>query len=86
MGFDEIINDNQDVIKKVKKDYHDASTYLPFKALDINEIFDDSEMEEVARFLNEVEEAAKDNEKTAKAVEKYSKIAFKLLKLAKVAI
>ncbi|MCK4824873.1 hypothetical protein KA005_54480 [bacterium] len=72
------------IIQDVKEEYKKAAFWLPFKAIEIQKVFNEDELEELSGFLKEVKEAGTSNLKKARAVERHSKIGFKLLKLGNI--
>ena len=87
MGFKNDVDHK--IASEVITDYQRAATWLPFREVDIKEVFSESELKELEAFRKEMQSATSDNEKTvkrAKNAEKYGKVIVKLFKLAKIVV
>ena len=85
MGFDDDVD--REIVQNVKAEYKAAAFWLPFNALDIQDVFSESELDDLKDFIADMRKKTGDNERSAKIQEKavkYSKVAVKLLKMAKV--
>lgn len=86
-SFDEIMsrNRNRIVLNKITEEYREASSWLPFSAVKISEVFDENELELLANLIGEMQDATEENQKAALLIEKvetYSVLLVKLLNLA----
>ena len=88
MGLSDRID--REIVDSVAEEYKDASTWIPFSALEIKQIF--STPEELAmleEFVAEMQNAADDTFRSSKIVENisdYSDTIVRILKIAKIAI
>lgn len=86
-SFDEIMsrNRNRIVLNKITEEYREASSWLPFSAVKISEVFDENELELLGNLIGEMQDATEENQKAALLIEKvetYSVLLVKLLNLA----
>jgi len=80
---------NIDLKNKITKEYEEASTWLPYSALEIKEVFSEEELEKLEEFIADMINATNENERKAKLIANVSKYAgpvVKLLKMGKIAI
>jgi hypothetical protein len=80
---------DDDIVNSVTKEYEDTSTWLPYSALEIKEVFDTDQLKELDVFIADMKNATDENARKAKLINNVSKYAgtvVKLLKIAKVAI
>jgi len=87
MSFSERSERLKPIIESIEQEYREAATWLPFQATAIKAVFSKDELDSLAAFLTEMEQATDDNKRRAKLIEKgvaYAGPAVKLLKLAKV--
>jgi len=82
----EVMRGYDDDIKNAADDYVEATNILPFSVGEIQSVFTESEMEEVAVFVKEMKIAANNNQKQGQLMSQYSKVAVGLLKLARVLV
>ena len=85
MGFGDDVQ--RDIVRNVKSEYQEAAFWLPFGALEIKDVFNESELSDLSDFITDMKKVTEENERAAKVQEKavkYSKVAVKLLKMAKV--
>jgi hypothetical protein len=75
-----------EIVQEVSEEYQKAAFWLPFTAIEIKKVFNESQLEELSSFIADVKAAGASNKKKAEAIEKYSSIALKLLKMAKVVV
>ena len=74
------------IVQELSEEYQKAAFWLPFAALEIKNVFNETQLDELSEFIAEVKSAGKSNKKKAKAIGKYSSVALKLLKMAKVVV
>lgn len=74
------------IINEVSEEYQKAAFWLPFAAIEIKKVFNETQLEELSLFISEVKAAGASNKKKSDAIEKYSNVALKLLKMAKVVV
>lgn len=88
MGLSDRID--KSLVNAVAEEYKDASTWIPFSAIEIKQIFSTPEdLEKLEEFVADMHNAANDNEKKAKLINKisdYSDTIVKVLKISKIAI
>lgn len=88
MGLSDRIN--RSIVDSVADEYKDASTWIPFSAIEIKQIFHTPEdLSNLEEFVADMQNAANDNEKKTMIVQKitnYSDTIVKVLKIAKIAI
>lgn len=88
MGLSDRIN--KSIVDSVAEEYKDASTWIPFSALEIKQIFSTpEEVNALEEFVADMQNAADDNEKKTKIIQKistYSDTIVKVLKIAKIAV
>jgi len=88
MGLSDRID--RSIVDSVSEEYKDASSWIPFSALEIKQIFSTPEdLSKLEEFIADMQNAANDNEKKAKIIHKisdYSDTIVKVLKIAKIAI
>lgn len=80
---------DKNIVSAVTAEYEDTSTWLPYSALEIKEVFSPEELEELDEFIADMKNATDENTRKAKLINNVSKYAgtvVKLLKMAKVAI
>ena len=85
MGFDDDVQ--RGIVERVKEDYKKAAFWLPFSALEIEKVFEETELEELSEFISDMQSATGDNERIVKISEKaqkYGTVIVKLLKMAKI--
>lgn len=78
------------IVDSVTEEYKDASSWIPFSAIEIKQIFSTPEdLGKLEEFVADMQNAADDNEKKAKIIQKisnYSGTIVKVLKIAKIAV
>ena len=88
MGLSDRID--RSIVDSVAEEYKDASTWIPFSALEIKQIFSTPEdLSKLEEFVADMQNAANENEKKAKIIQKisnYSDTIVKVLKIAKIAV
>ncbi len=88
MGLSDRID--RSIVDSVAEEYKDASSWIPFSALEIKQIFNTPEdLNKLEEFVADMQNAANDNEKKAKIIQKissYSDTIVKVLKIAKIAV
>jgi hypothetical protein len=88
MGLSDRID--RSIVDSVAEEYKDASTWIPFSALEIKQIFSTpEELRKLEEFVADMQNATDDNEKKAKIIQKisnYSDTIVKVLKIAKIAV
>jgi hypothetical protein len=67
----------------VTDDYKKAAYWLPFQAVQIQQVFSQNELGDLANFISDMKNAADDNERIARLVN-YGGVVVKLLKLARI--
>jgi hypothetical protein len=80
---------NSSIVSAVTTEYEDTSTWLPYSALEIKDVFSAEELEVLDEFIADMKNATDENARKAKLISNVSKYAgtvVKLLKMAKVAI
>lgn len=73
-------------VEKISEEYIKASNILPFSASDIQSVFSEEELEEVAKFVGEMKHAADDNNAKYELITHYRKVAVGLIQLAKIVV
>ena len=88
MGLSDRID--RSIVDSVAEEYKDASTWIPFSALEIKQIFSRPEdLSKLEEFVADMQNATNENEKKAKIIQKisnYSDTIVKVLKIAKIAV
>ena len=88
MGLSDRID--RSIVDSVAEEYKDASTWIPFSALEIKQIFSTPEdLSKLEEFVADMQNATNENEKKAKIIQKisnYSDTIVKVLKIAKIAV
>jgi hypothetical protein len=85
MGFNDDVQ--RGIVEQMKEDYKKAAFWLPFSALEIEKVFEETELEELSEFISDMQRATSDNERIVKISEKaqkYATVIVKLLKMAKI--
>ncbi|MDS1310087.1 hypothetical protein [Marinobacter xiaoshiensis] len=77
---------DQEIVQEISEEYQKAAFWLPFSAIEIKKVFSETQLDELAAFISEIQAAGKSNKKKAEAIEKYSDAALKLLKMTKVIV
>lgn len=88
MGLSDRID--RSIVDSVAEEYKDVSTWIPFSALEIKQIFSTSEdLRKLEEFVADMQNATNENEKKDKIIQKisnYSDTIVKVLKIAKIAV
>lgn len=74
------------IVQEVSEEYQKAAFWLPFTAIEIKSVFNETQLDELSEFIAELKSAGKSNKKKSEAIEKYSGVALKLLKMTKVVV
>jgi hypothetical protein len=81
--WDEISKNYSSEIKQSAEEYIKATNILPYTIDDIKSVFRPEDMEELALFIKEMQDASNDNNRKAKLISNNVKIVEGLLKLGK---
>lgn len=84
MSFSEDLD--PEIVKGVSEEYKRAAFWLPFTAIEIKSVFNETQLDGLSEFISEIKSAGKSNKKKVEAIEKHSNVALKLLKMAKVVV
>lgn len=87
MSFSDRKKKYAEIIGQLDKKYQEASYWLPYSALEIKENFTPEELNNLEKFIEDMENATSENERLKKLSEKiqvYGKTILNVLKLAKI--
>jgi len=84
--WDKVMTDYGAEIKNASEEYVKASKILPFSVSEIQSVFPEEELEEVAKFVDEMKQAADDNNAQYDLITHYRKVAVGLIQLAKIVV
>lgn len=84
--WDDVLKEYEQEIGPASEEYIKAANILPFSVGDIKAVFSEEELEDVAKFIKEMKEAADDNNRKYELIAQYKTVAVGLLKLAKVVV
>jgi hypothetical protein len=79
MGFKDRVD--PDLVKEVSSEYKKASAWLPFSALELQDVFKEEELKEVEELVRDMRAAANENKRRAELQAKIGKYAGVVLKL-----
>ena len=84
--WDDVMSAYGGDIQNAASEYVEASKILPYSISEIQAVFSEEELTEIAGFLKEMKEATEDNERKLQLISQYKNVAFGLLKLAKIVV